>query len=697
MPSRLSERLAAARHFYFVGRASERGLFQSTLAASDFPFNVLYIYGPGGIGKTTLLGELNFLCRQTKIACLYLDARNLDPSPESFLEALQSSLEIPAEVSLFDFLASYYGRLVILLDTYEVLAPLDEWILEDFLPQLPENILFILAGRQPPSTAWRADLGWQTIIRVLALRNLDSAESADYLVKRAVPENEHAAVLEFTHGHPLALSLVADLFAQRGEIEFSPEAAPDIVKTLLEQLVQMVPGPAHRAALEACSLVRVTTEALLEAMLMNRDVHELFEWLRGLSFMEFRPGGLFPHDLARDALVADLRWRNPDWFAELKRRARVYYTERVAASTGQAQQRALLDLVYLHRDNPVVRPFFEWQTSGSGLAGAVREGDHPEILSMVMAHEGAAAVEIARHWLARQPEGVIVVRDSKATPLGFLSILDLGVADASDLEIDPGARAAWDYLKNNAPLRPGERASLFRFWMAGDTYQGVSSTQSLIFIHVVRHNLITPGLAFSFIACAEADFWTPVFAYGDLARLPEADFALGGRVYGVYGHDWRVRPQVDWLALMAEREILTTPQETLAPPEPSETLLVLSQEAFGNHVRQALRVFTFPDHLRGSPLLRSRIVVAEAGPVSDEMQRVQRLRDLILQSAKSLKASPRAEKYYRALDRTYFHPAPTQEAAAELLDLPFSTYRRHLKAGIEQVIDALWQHEIGHK
>jgi hypothetical protein len=281
--------------------------------------------------------------------------------------------------------------------------------------------------------------------------------------------------------------------------------------------------------------------------------------------------------------------------------------------------------------------------------------------------------------------------------LGFLSILDLGVADASDLEIDPGARAAWDYLKNNAPLRPGERASLFRFWMAGDTYQGVSSTQSLIFIHVVRHNLITPGLAFSFIACAEADFWTPVFAYGDLARLPEADFALGGRVHGVYGHDWRVRPQVDWLALMAEREILTTPQETLAPPEPSETLLVLSQEAFGNHVRQALRVFTFPDHLRGSPLLRSRLVISETGLSGGEIQRVQGLRELILQSAQSLQASPRSEKYYRALERTYFHPAPTQEAAAELLDLPFSTYRRHLKAGIEHVIDALWQQEIGQK
>jgi len=47
------------------------------------------------------------------------------------------------------------------------------------------------------------------------------------------------------------------------------------------------------------------------------------------------------------------------------------------------------------------------------------------------------------------------------------------------------------------------------------------------------------------------------------------------------------------------------------------------------------------------------------------------------------------------LYHTCLHPAPTQEQAAELLDLPFSTYRRHLKTAIERVNDVLWQREIG--
>ena len=46
------------------------------------------------------------------------------------------------------------------------------------------------------------------------------------------------------------------------------------------------------------------------------------------------------------------------------------------------------------------------------------------------------------------------------------------------------------------------------------------------------------------------------------------------------------------------------------------------------------------------------------------------------------------------LNRTYLRPAPTQEKAAELLDLPFSTYRRYRDRGIETITDWLWERDI---
>jgi hypothetical protein len=60
----------------------------------------------------------------------------------------------------------------------------------------------------------------------------------------------------------------------------------------------------------------------------------------------------------------------------------------------------------------------------------------------------------------------------------------------------------------------------------------------------------------------------------------------------------------------------------------------------------------------------------------------------------ALRDDRRDEKLARALECTYLRPAPTQEAAAELLGLPFSTYRGHLTRGQQRVVDWLWQREL---
>lgn len=702
MSSRLADRLIVARHRRFAGREAERALFQAALTATDLPFCILYIFGPGGVGKTSLLGEFAYLCDQANLPALRLDARNIEPAPESFLAALQTAMDLtPPETSL-QHMASWSQRHVILIDTYEKLGPLDPWLREVFLPQLPEDVLVVMAGQYPLASAWSADSGWQSLLRVLPLRNFSPGESRAYLAKRDIPPEQHQAILDFTYGHPLALSLVADVFAQRGDAlrMFKPEVAPDIIKVLLEQLVQKVPGPAHRAALEACALVHLTTEALLAAILAMPDAHELFEWLRGLSCIESGLTGLFPHDLARETLLADLRWRNPDWYTQLHHRARTYYASHLQQASSQEQQAILVEYLYLHRDNPVVRPFFtqlqaQWSEQAGLITDIARTPDWPILLEMVRQHEGEESAQLAAHWFSRQPQRVLVLRDPQQQPAGFLMLLALHHASAEDLQLDPAAQAAWQYLQRYAPLRPGESATLFRFWMSKETHQAVSTEQSHIFIAMVQHYLTTPGLAFTFLPCRHPDFWLPIFTYADLARLPEADFEVGGQHYGVYGHDWRAVPPIAWLDLLAEREIATTPQ--VAPPSARPALVVLSRPEFEEAVRHFLRDFraTRSDTLRYNPLLWSRLVAEQASANADEAKRVAVLQTVVKEAAEKLHASPRQRKFYDALHHTYFQPASTQEQAAELLDLPFSTYRRHLKTGMEQLTQLLWQREIG--
>lgn len=689
----LTSRLNTERHRRFVGRVAERDLFRSALDADGLPFNVLYIFGPGGVGKTTLLREFVNICEEAGVPASYVDARNIEPSPDAFMSTVSSALGLIARDGASGFPEAPNERRVVLIDTYETLAPLGEWMNEDFLPHLPENLFLILASRNPPDAGWRADPGWQSLVRPLHLANLNHEESRTYLARREVPFEEHQNILDFTHGHPLALSLVADVFVQRPGVRFRPAETPDVIKTLLEQFVQQVPGPAHRIALESCALVRYTTETLLGHMTTMPEVHELFEWLRRLTFIESGPLGLFPHDVAREALVADLRWRNPDWYAELHHRARNYYAARLKQTHGQEQQRVLFDYIFLHRDNAMIKPFLEWQETGTAMPEPLRESDKPLLEEMIEEHEGSESVRIAAYWFERQPGGVVIYRDIEQRPAGFVMKVALHETSEEDRKTDPAAEAAWSYLERHAPLRPGEKSTLFRFWMARDTYQAVSAMQSLLFGNVAQHYLTAPGLAFTFFPTADPDFWTPMFAYVDLMRLPEADFEVGGRRYGVYGHDWRVTPPMAWLDLLAEREIAAEPL-SVAPPE-SEPLVVLSESGFALAVKDALRNFHRPDKLRDNPLLRSRMVVERAGAGADDRAGISTLRDLLKEAAESLQASPREAKCYRALYRTYFSPAPNQERAAELLGVPFSTYRRHLKGGVTRVGEILWQREIG--
>lgn len=708
MPARLADRLASARRSRFVGRSGEIRIFEAALKSSAPPFQVLYLFGPGGVGKTTLLRELAAASEASGARVLYLDARNVEPSPYAFLGALGQLLGLEPGESPTNALAAQTSRSVLLVDTYELLCPLENWLRDEFLPEMPENTLVAFAGREPPAKAWQSDPGWQTLLRVVSLRNLAREEGREYLERRNIPATQIPAILDFTHGHPLALSLVADSFDQRGELQFTPEAAPDIVKALLEQFVQKVPGPAHRAALEASALVRVTTESVLAAMLNLPDptmpataaepgaqsANELFEWLRELSFMEARADGLFPHDLAREALIADLRWRNPDWYGELHRRARNYYLKQLQTHSGIAQQRILFDYIFLHRDNPVVRPFFEWASSGTMTADLIKASDIPNLAGIVARYEGEDSADLAAQWMQAQPEGTLVLRDSETIPAGLMTLVRLDRATAEQIAADPGTHQPMQFLNRHAPLRPGEAATVFRFWMGRDTYQQVAPAQSVIFVNAVRHYLSTPRLAYTFFPTADPDFWRDVLTYADLHRIPEADFEVDGKKFGVYGHDWRVVPPLQWLTLLAERETAVG-AAAAAPTANAPALIVLSRDEFNSALHDALRDLARPHRLRENPLLSSRMVLERAGTNASAEERLGALQNLIREAVEKPQVSPREAKLYRAVQYTYLKPAMTQEQAAEALDVPFSTYRRHLKAGMIRVADELWQREIG--
>ena len=167
----------------------------------------------------------------------------------------------------------------------------------------------------------------------------------------------------------------------------------------------------------------------------------MFSWLRGLSFMEYGDYGLFPHDLAREVIDADLRWRDP---AALSGRAPAGAPARrggVLGSEGRERERALADLIFLHRANPATSALWDWKSLGEVYGDTVRDGDVEAILTLVERHEGAESAAIAQHWLARQPAGFYVFRGRGPELLGFAAQIALHEAGDEDIARDPAARA----------------------------------------------------------------------------------------------------------------------------------------------------------------------------------------------------------------------------------------------------------------
>jgi energy-coupling factor transporter ATP-binding protein EcfA2 len=682
----LGDLLAARRRRRFVGRTSEVELFQLALETPDPPFLLLHIHGPPGIGKTSLLDVLAGLAADAGARVVRLDGRDLIPSPPAVLQAL-GVLEVPEGEGAIARLSDS-GRLVVLFDTYERLSPLDDWVRTRLLPRLPATALTVVAGRTPPDSAWRADPAWRELLRVVSLRNLSPEESRQYLQACGVDPDRQEQLVELAHGHPLGLSLLADVVVRGGEAAADP-LTPDLVGTLLQRFVEIVPSGLHRRALEVCAPARVTTEALLREVLGLEDAHELFTWLRELSFVESGPEGVFPHDLARDALEADLRWRDPEGYRRVFRGVRGHINGRLQTSRGQEQQRTIADAKYLFRRLPGVGSPVDWEAWGQQYPEPARPGDREPLLDLVLTWEGEASAAIAARWWERQPEGFFVVRGQDGVIGGFLALLDLTRASTQDIEADPGARAAWDYAMRHAAPRPTEMVTQSRFIVDRETYQGPSATLNATPILTMQRYLGTPNLAWDFLALAEPERWDAYFAAADLPRAAGADFWVGGRRYGLFAHDFRQIPVDALLELVTERALahdLTPSSPTVQP-----LLLVLSQPEFDDAVRQALRDLRRPDLLSRNPLLRTRLVRDRAG---DEEPVAATLEALVGAAVETLREHPRDDKLWRAVERTYVRPAATQERAAAALGLPFSTYRRHLTLGVDRVVAWLWDQEV---
>jgi hypothetical protein len=348
------------------------------------------------------------------------------------------------------------------------------------------------------------------------------------------------------------------------------------------------------------------------------------------------------------------------------------------------------DLLFLIRDHPVAGAYWYWDALEGCPGRPVQPEQFDLIIAMTRDTQGEQQAELAAHWLDRQPGAFRVFEGPDGEIGGYAARLALHLASREDIDADPGAAALWRYAQLHHPPRPGELVLGWRFVVDRDPDERHPRLAGTMFgaWHVIDILLRGPT-AWEFDACyIDLEYWERFFNHFDFVHVPEADYQVDGKRYVAFAHDWRRVGVADWLELTAAREL--GEQVTVSAPEPAA---MLSHEEFAASVKKALRSFHQPQVLLNNPLLASGMVQRTLREHPDDRPD-QVLRGLILDAAQVVKSDPRAETQYRVLDRTYLRPAPSQEKAAELLDLPFSTYRRYRDRGIEAITDWLWEQDL---
>ncbi|WP_307135738.1 ATP-binding protein [Streptomyces aurantiacus] len=667
----LADRLAAARADALVGREPEQAVFDRMLsAAADAPL-VAYLHGPGGIGKSSLLRHA---ARQAELAgrhVVHLDGRFLGTEPRHIEEAAALACVEPGTV--------------LLLDSFEHCQSLELWLRNTFLLGLAEGALVVIASRIAPDAEWSLDPGWAPLFAEMVVRPLDADQSDALLAARGVASEDRGALVAFAGGSPLALSLAASVPAGKPGVNTPWEPTGNVLTTLVERLVGDLPSTVHKRALEVVAQAYVTRESLLRAVLGDDDTATVFPWLRQLPYIEATTEGLHPHDAVRATLEADLRWRDPERYEDIRVRISAAALQATRSASEDTALMRVAEWMFLFRDQSGTPELYDWRPHPHIEDNPMAPADVPDVLRMAEEAEGPASVKAVAYWVRRQPRAFRVYRYAgSSAAVAFMAILRLEAPMSEDRAEDPVIAALWDYVEEAAPLGQGEHLAIRRFAVQPGCHQRPSPVMDLISRRTIAAEMRTRGRAITFTVFEDAQQWRNYLANAGLHEVAAVD--VGGREHHVFGRDWRRQTVEQWVEHRARAAAAPVSVLTGVPSASGsgdEVVDDLPRAAFERGVVQALRTWRAPREFATSVLLHSRLVRQDSDtPVAD-------LRSAFTAAFDALQVDPEGVKAHEVLTATYTADSRTHKAAARRLGVPYGTYRRHLALAKERLIDQL--------
>ena len=409
-----------------------------------------------------MLDAYGRLAARRGLTWAYLDGRDVELTADAVLGAI-------AERGLRQGRAD--GQVdLLLIDGYELLAPLDAWFRQELLPGRPAGAVTVLAGRSTPSREWRLDPGWRRVASVHEVPPLDPDQSRHLLGRLGVDAVDSDPLSQLGRGHPLALAMLAEAAAD-GRVPADLIEAPAVAAALCHRLINDVPDEAHRTGLATCAHAVRMTEDLL-ARTVGARAPEVWAWLEARPYVRRGEVGLFVHDVVREAFEAEMAVRSPEAYATLHVTVRDYFFQRLFDPHEPRPDRAAAELLLLHRRGPLADHLSVLRDAGRLSVIRATPTDADGIVALVEEAEGARVAALARRWITIRPRGLLMLRSDDGVDAFALQIYaPAGAADPGLDADDPVVAAILAHVEREGPLRPGERVNVNRFAGASLRYQ----------------------------------------------------------------------------------------------------------------------------------------------------------------------------------------------------------------------------------
>lgn len=533
----------------FVGREIELAALLG-LVDDDNDVRVGHVVGVGGIGKSALLRVLRRRAAEAGVAVVSLEGREVEPSPSGLLDRLAASIGAEdAELAhVVERLHAAADRVMIAMDTYEVLRLADGFVRDDLGPSLPPNCSLVLSGRDDPVAPWYTDEWWMGRVRTIHLGPLSRQDSLEYLDVLGVDPRAAAEIFATARGHPLAMRLAAAMTTAVGggptDVRTTTSTVVDRLAT--EYLATVADGEARRA-LEALSVVRRITESLAAALVPDVPASTVVRRLEQLPFVEMGADGLIVHDVVRDAVATRLAAVAPDRYQRYRSDAWHQLQSEMDAVPDSVLWRYTADLLHL-LDRPEIREAF-FPTGQQPLVVEAAAGDDAGAIDEITAtHAGPDERTALAAWWRFAPGAFMVCRDGTGAVVAYC--IAARRTDLTDelLALDPVAARWQDSL---AAIDGRHDVFLFRRFLDAESGEAQCGSSGAFGLDLKRSYMeMRPRLRYLYTCGTDpAEFeWAVSLGF---EHRPELVAELDGRTT----HSWRLdmgpRSVDGWLARLA--------------------------------------------------------------------------------------------------------------------------------------------------